>query len=413
MKPHIHYHSDCPSFAGCENMLANFFTDDELMHNYRLTFSYRYSPEYEKGFRSRVKTDKQVYPLNLMDFTESLNRLPINWLKKPFKFLYFLVIKYVCVLWNTIVLFSLFGRDKIDILHINNGGYPAAYSCMAAVLAARIRGIPHVVYVVNNIATPYKIFTRWFDYLPDRLVVGGVTRFICGSITASSALQQVLGLKIGHVVNLHNGIAHRHVTETKPQLQERLGLHEDRFYLGIVAILEERKGHRYLLEAMKMLKGMGLSSKMPMLLIEGAGSLEKQLKELVRHNGLIDEVMFIGTEEKVFNLMNAVDVIVLPSVSNEDFPNVTIEAMSLGKPVIASRLCGIPEQIEHEISGLLVEPRDVNGLANAIITIMQDETLRTIISNNALERFNTKFSAHVSVRRYNQLYDQLLNGRSA
>jgi len=394
-------------------MLANFFNEDELANNYRLTFSYRHTLEYEKGFRSRIKTKMQTYPLHLLDFTAALNRLPSSLLKIPFKLVYHLLFKYMCILWNTHILLNLFRRDKIDILHINNGGYPGAYSCLAAVLAARIRGIPTVIYVVNNIATPYNRIWRWMDYLPDRLVVGGVTKFICGSVPASLALRQVLGLNINQVVNLHNGIAPRQVTETKAQVLERLNLSHDRFYLGIVAILEERKGHRYLLEAMQMLKNKGLGTKIPMLLIEGTGPLEQQLKEFVQQAGLSDDVKFIGTEYKVFNLMNAVDVIVLPSIANEDFPNVILEAMSLGKPVIASRMCGIPEQIEHEESGLLVEPRDVDGLANAIVNIVQNETLRTKISNNALDRFNKLFSDHVSVKRYNQLYNQLVERGTA
>lgn len=413
MKPHIHYHSDCLFFAGCENMLANFFNDVELGNSFRLTFSYRHTPEYEEGFRSRVKTNIQTYPLHMLDFTEALNRLPQNSLKIPCKFVFHLLLKYLCILWNTLILFFLFGRDKIDILHINNGGYPGAYSCLAAVLAARIRGIPTIIYVVNNIATPYSRISRWMDYLPDRLVVGGVTRFICGSVQASLALRQVLDLNVDQVINLPNGIASRLVTETKAQVFDRLGLSQDRFYLGIVAILEERKGHKYLLEAMQMLKSKELGTKMPMLLIEGTGPLEQHLKEFVQQAGLIDDVKFIGTEEQVFNLMNAVDVIVLPSVANEDFPNVILEAMSLGKPVIASRMCGIPEQIEHEQSGLLVEPRDVDGLSNAITCIVQNETLRTKISRNALDRFYKLFSSHVSVKRYNQLYNQMIERKTA
>jgi len=413
VKPHIHYHSDCIFFAGCENMLANFFNDGELARNYRLTFSYRHTPEYEEGFRSRVKTEMQTYPLHLLDFTETLNRLQMNWLKVLFMTGYHLLLKYLCILWNTVTLFLLFGKDKIDILHINNGGYPGAYSCMAAVLAARIRGIPTVIYVVNNIATPYSRMSRWLDYLPDRLVVGGVTKFICGSVPATLALQQVLGLNMDQVVNLPNGIAPRQVTETKTQVLERLGLSEDRFYFGIVAILEERKGHKYLLEAMQLVKNKRLVTKTPVLLIEGTGIMEQQLKEFVQQAGLIDDVKFIGTESQVFNLMNAVDAIVLPSVANEDFPNVILEAMSLGKPVIASKLSGIPDQIEHEESGILVEPRDIEGLANAIVKIVQNKELSTKISRNALERFNKLFSASVAVKRYNLLYNQMFERGAA
>ena len=152
---------------------------------------------------------------------------------------------------------------------------------------------------------------------------------------------------------------------------------------------------------------------MPVLLIEGSGGIEGDLKSVVAKCDLNNEVRFVGREKQVFNLMNAVDIMVLPSIANEDFPNVILEAMSLGKPVIASRISGTPEQVIDQESGLLVEPRDVEGLADAISLLLNDEELRTSISHNACERFEQMFSARVAVLRYCQLYDKLLKGGNA
>ena len=64
-KKKIHYHSDCQFFAGCENMLVNFFTSGELMDKFKLSFSYRDTNDYRDGFYSRVKPKIKCYPLNL------------------------------------------------------------------------------------------------------------------------------------------------------------------------------------------------------------------------------------------------------------------------------------------------------------------------------------------------------------
>lgn len=84
------------------------------------------------------------------------------------------------------------------------------------------------------------------------------------------------------------------------------------------------------------------------LVIEGEGPELVHLRTLARRLGVGDQVRFVGTERNVFDLLNASDVVVLPSIWSEDFPNVTLEAMALGKPVIASRLAGIPSRSSTE-----------------------------------------------------------------
>ena len=147
---------------------------------------------------------------------------------------------------------------------------------------------------------------------------------------------------------------------------------------------------------------------MPVLLIEGTGTELHHLAAIVREAGLSENVRFIGTEANIFNFLNAADVIVLPSISHEDFPNVILEAMSLGKAVIASNLSGVPEQITHNESGLLVGPKDVQGLAQALRSIIEDEDQRLRLGENAAMRFAELFRADLSVRNYRRLYLKLL-----
>jgi len=415
MRPRLHIHSDCRFFSGADNMVGNLLASEALRQRYDVRFSYRYTPEYERGFRSRVTTTVQTCPLRLLDvdrLAELAAGLP-RFAGKVWKLLVFaLQVRYIFLLWNTVHLWRLFRHEDIDILHVNNGGYPAAYSCNAAVFAARLAGIHRIVYVVNNLAGPYTSPLRWTDYPFDRIVARAVTTFVTGSRTAATTLQRVLRLPPERVRTIHNGIAPRVLHEGRNAVLERLGVADNHTLFAMVAVIERRKGHAILVEAMRLLRGLLEPSEMPILLIEGVGSRLAELKAAIRKHGLEDCIRYVGSEEHVFDLLNAVDVVVLPSISHEDFPNITLEAMSLGKPVVASRLAGLPEQIVDMESGLLVKAGDAAGLARALLLLVKDPELRERLGQAARRRFNDHFRHDLAVSAYMSLYDELSRGVS-
>ncbi len=408
MKPHLYFYSDCPSFAGCENMLPSFFDDERLRGKYRITFGYRHSFIYESGFKERVKGDVVSVPLKMADLPSVTGRIPIMPLRLVAKAVsHVLLLKYIFVLWNTAVLYREFARSRIDILHINNGGYPGAYSCMSAVFAARLGGIRNIVYVVNNVAFPYASYKRWLDYPLDRMVAHAVSIFVTGSAFAAERLKEVLRLGHAKAVNIHNGIKTCAVTEAREEVLRRVGIDDKRLLFAVVAVLEERKGHVYLLKALESLKREGF--RLPLFLLAGDGPERKKLEGYADAAGLSDDIKFLGSERRVFNILNAADAVVLPSTSNEDFPFAVLEAISMGKPVIASAICGIPEQIEDMKSGILIRPKDVQGMASAIKRLSLDKALRDNLGMNAAMRFKERFTARSAVGKYIDLYGALLN----
>lgn len=413
MKTKIHFHTDCSFFAGCENILVNFFNNSEFMQNYEVSFSYRWSSIYEKGFKEKVSRDLKIYPLMLLDPVLIYNYFD-KFIFPNFKIIIriasnFFLMKYFFILYNTVVLSTILKKRRVDILCVNNGGYPGACSCMSAVFAAKVQNINKIVYIVNNFALSYNSLPRMFDFPLDILVRKFVTQFVTGSRYSKERLTQVLRLKPNKAINIYNGVMPGKITQKKKEFLSNLFIDDGRLLFAVGALLEKRKGHFYLLKALNLLKNYGYSDELPIVIIAGIGPQLKKLTGYVKKFALSQCVKFVKYEKNIFNLLNAVDIVILPSIANEDFPYIILEAMSLGKAVIASSIAGIPEQIEDMKSGILVEPKDVDGLAKAIRLTIENENLRKLIGENARKRFNESFTADFAVNRYRELFCLLLN----
>jgi len=117
----------------------------------------------------------------------------------------------------------------------------------------------------------------------------------------------------------------------------------------------------------------------------------------------------LENEKNIFDIINIFDVFILPSVEYEDFPNVILEAMSLGKPIIGTNVAGIPEQIENGVNGFVVEPKDVKSLSEAILTLVKSKEKRVKMGAKSLGRFNKLFSSDKILNDYLNLYKQMIS----
>lgn len=379
-----------------------------------VSFSYRRSVRYEEGMRARLGEPCEMYPLDLRETADIEERwrarLPGPWWKPVravlLALLRVLPVKQCFQLADVMILTRLFRGLGPDIVHINNGGFPGAASANAAVAAARRAGVPAVVYVANNLAYGYESPLRWADYPLDRLVARRVTRFVTGSEAAAAELAEVLRLPPGKATAMPNGILIRPADEDPSQTRARLEIEPDAFLLAVVGRLERRKGHRVLLDALAELRanaGLGNAA----VVIEGDGPERPSLQGAVSRLGLGGCVYFAGVEPNIWNLLHAADALVLPSLAREDFPNVTLEAMSLGKPVIASAIAGIPEQIADGLTGLLVQPGDAAALASAVEGLISDPEGARAMGEAGRRRFESAFTPEAATARYLDLYQDL------
>jgi glycosyltransferase involved in cell wall biosynthesis len=152
--------------------------------------------------------------------------------------------------------------------------------------------------------------------------------------------------------------------------RRQLGLQEDACWIGSVGRLSVEKGHRYLIEALPALR---IQIPKLRLVVLGDGPERPRLERQVRRLGVSDAVYFAGFHNDVSSWMQAFDLLVNPSLT-EGLPNVLLEAMALGTPVIATAVGAVPELLGDDRFGLVVPPGDSAALGRAVYQLASDPT---------------------------------------
>ena len=172
--------------------------------------------------------------------------------------------------------------------------------------------------------------------------------------------------------------------------------------VGVVGRLELEKGHPTLLEAWPLVLEACPSA---YLLIVGEGSRLDALHEIAREQGIEHHVVFTGRRDDIPAVTAAFDVAVLPSYREAQGLTI-LEAMALSRPVVASRVGGIPEMIEDGVTGLLVPPQDPPALAAAIVRLLSDHPLADMLGRAGHDLVHDRFCVQLMVNAVQALYDE-------
>ena len=405
----IHYHTDNYWFSGSETTLLALLTAADDEPSVEMVFTYRAWPEYEDGLRTKLAPHVPRRRLRLPDPADlkvALSRGRSPRVSRALRGgVSLLPVKQVCLVWDIARMYAELRRSNPDVVHINNGGFPGAISCNAAAIAARLAGIPSL-YVVNNIAYPYRTPGRALDYPFDRMVARSVGMFVTGSKAAGDALQHVLRLKAAQRRVIPNAVVRRDPEAAAEKTRTALGVARDRRIALVVARLEVRKGHRYLLEALQHLP---TSCADLMVVVAGSGPERAALERLAESLGVSNRVRFLGEHPDPWSLYELADIVVLPSIGNEDFPIVILEAMAAGRPVVATRVAGIPDQVVDHVTGRIVAPKDSIGLAEALADVLGVPGRGEAMGAAGRRRYETHFAPSEVVREYWRAYGSLLS----
>jgi len=184
-----------------------------------------------------------------------------------------------------------------------------------------------------------------------------------------------------------------------------IGDMQNGYLLGSFGRLSPEKGHHILLEAMAR-----LGADIPVrLLLVGDGPERKNLETQAEMLGISNRVIFAGQQDNMRDWYEAIDLFVLPSLS-EGLPFVVLEAMALGKPVLASRVGAVPEVIDEGVNGWLLPPGDAELLATSIASLLKDRNRLRAAGARAREMLYPRFSAERQAREMVDIYQEVVNG---
>jgi glycosyltransferase involved in cell wall biosynthesis len=319
--------------------------------------------------------------------------------------------RYATALPNLALLTRVFRSQHLDIIHINNGGYPAAETCRLAALAASQAKIRVRVMTIHSPAASPS-WPRPLERRLDNKVVKELQSIVAMSASTRRSLQEARGMPAHklRMMNLGITLAPLNVADlARDVVRSQFGIPASGILLGMVGRFDWYKGHRTLLKATRQVMDSGQGSDLYVLLV-GEGDELSSVKALAESLGLNRRVAFTGFYPAVLDAIQACDVMAMLSIGYEGQGYVLLEAMSQAKPVIATRVGGQVEVVVDGKTGILVPPSDSTALAGAVCRLLGDRQLREAMGKEGRGRVESFFGLERMLTETQALYEILLSG---
>jgi glycosyltransferase involved in cell wall biosynthesis len=299
-------------------------------------------------------------------------------------------------------------KERYHIVHTHN-----SKAGFVGRLAATLARVPVIVHTVHGFAfhdreprwrralfrNAESLASHWCDrmvFISQPLIDWALRERI---VARHKVLKIYSGIELGHF---------RPATEDeKKSLRKKWGIGEASPVIGIVSKLWDGKGHEILIRAFKELEK---EIDDPVLVIVGEGYLHEKLVNLVNRLGLAESVIFTGFQMDVSEIIATFDVAVLPSLF-EGMGRVLLEAMAMEKPVVASRVGGIPDLVHDGVNGILIAPGSVQELRSSLVKILRNPAMAAEMGKQGRKRINAVFSADTMARSIDRVYQELLRKR--
>jgi glycosyltransferase involved in cell wall biosynthesis len=288
-------------------------------------------------------------------------------------------------------------NNKIDLVHAHT-----RVSQVASYLASRRAGIPYIATCHGYFNA--KLSRRLFDTWGEKVVA------ISEAVRAH--LEKDFNVNPHRIEVIYNGIdlkrfSNTYSTDQIARAKRSLGVQRGNL-IGTMGRLSSVKGQKFLIEAMKEVVS---KSKDTRCLIIGSGREEAALKDLAKSLGLEARVIFTGAAYMDIPLYLAcMDIFVLPSIE-EGLGLALLEAMSLGRPCVASATGGIKDIVNDGVNGILTPVGDSVSIANAVLKILNDKDLAKNMSDSARDFVRGRFSIESMADNMIDLYGRVIHAK--
>ena len=303
--------------------------------------------------------------------------------------------KHTVSIFDSLKVFSILKKERVDIVNTHS-----SIDSWVVSPAAKFLGIPVIRtrHVSTRIKNPF-LYKR----LCDRIIV-----------TADAIKQDMIkvnGINPDKITSIPTGIDLDIFNALKvhgERIRREFSIPDKTPLIGMVSVLRSWKGHRYFIEAAsKVIKVMPDIR----FMIVGDGPMKDFVEGTIDRFSLRSHVIMSGFRSDIPDILAAMDIFVLPSTGSEGVPQAILQAQSLGRPVIGTRVGGIPEVIEDGVTGVLIPPKDPDALAHSILSLIQDKEKAGELGVNGMKLVKEKFSITNMVDKIEAVYKEFYENR--
>jgi glycosyltransferase involved in cell wall biosynthesis len=240
----------------------------------------------------------------------------------------------------------------------------------------------------------------------ERVVLPHLKGIICVCEAQRRQLEEA-GVRAPHWWVVHNGVSSPSTADLQDlnRLRKELGIYGDEAVIVCSGRLSPEKGQNDLLRAIQLVPNGGRKNT---FLFCGEGPCRNALEEEAKHLGILDRVQFLGHRRDIMEIYQIMDLLVLPS-HTEGLPNAVLEALSCGKPVVATRVGGVPEVVEDGQNGLLVLANRPDMLAEAIASCLASPEKMKSMGKAGKDLVLSRFSFEEQARKLESAYECILH----
>lgn len=298
-------------------------------------------------------------------------------------------------------------EQKIDIVQTT-----LFWADVVGSIAARLAKVPVVLSweTVTHEGDPYH--AQWQRRAGYQVAMRFTDKVIAVSHEIKESLIRRRGLSpekievIHYGVDLEKFVPNGMARNLRSELQVDMG----QIILVITARLEEVKGHKFFVDAFKAITD---EFSDVIALFVGDGSRREALEKQARELEIEGRIRFLGIRNDVNKILNASDIFVLPSIAGEGLPNVVLEAMACGKPVVATDVGGTTEAVSHGESGIIVPPGDAGALAAALKETLKQREKIALWGKNARKRAEDEFSLEKQIGNFESFYKEIYRQKTS
>ncbi|MEK7485587.1 MAG: glycosyltransferase, partial [Planctomycetota bacterium] len=313
----------------------------------------------------------------------------------------------LCEKNESVFVLSRYGRLD-PLYYIRLWRFLKKYHIRLMILSNRIPGLLGRLLRIRSVQRCNQPVQRLakFGRLPgvNSFLYGGIDHLICVSQSILDDIALLEKISPEKMSVIYNGIE----LEDLPQgdisaFRKQYDLNDSGKIVGLLGRLHPQKGIEYFLDAIPL-----ILQEFPdcWFLLCGSGELESSLKQQSQSLGIASRVRFLGFQREALKILSCFDISVMSS-RWEGFPFVALETFSLQKPLVATRVGGIPELVD-ETNGILVEPENATHLALGILKLLKDPKLTQQLAQAGYEKVKIHYSGQTMAQQTEALYLRLL-----